>query len=54
MKYFRWASDKNETLQSARGVSSENVVVAVEVDHFFLKLVIPTRKATRDYLKQGG
>ena len=25
-----------------------------EVDHFFLKTVIPSRKATRDYLKQGG
>ena len=22
-------------------------------DHFFLKTVIPSRKATRDYLKQG-
>lgn len=25
-----------------------------EVDHFFLKTVIPSRKATRDYLQQGG
>lgn len=24
-----------------------------DVDHFFLKTVIPSRKATRDYLKQG-
>ena len=24
-----------------------------EVDHFFLKTVIPSRKATRDYLQQG-
>ena len=24
-----------------------------ETDHFFLKTVIPSRKATRDYLKQG-
>lgn len=24
-----------------------------EVDHFFLKTIIPRRKATRDYLKQG-
>ncbi|MBA3589514.1 BrnT family toxin [Methylibium sp.] len=24
-----------------------------EDDHFFLKTVIPSRKATRDYLKQG-
>lgn len=92
MKPFRWAADKNEALKSARGVSFENVVVAVEADglldvmvhpntskyphqkvllvsfdsyvylvpcveeadHFFLKTVIPSRKATRDYLKQGG
>ena len=25
-----------------------------EADHFFLKTVITRRKATRDYLKQGG
>lgn len=25
-----------------------------EKDHFFLKTVIPSRKATRDYLPQGG
>ena len=25
-----------------------------EADHFFLKTIIPSRKATRDYLKQGG
>lgn len=24
-----------------------------EDDHFFLKTIIPSRKATRDYLKQG-
>lgn len=24
-----------------------------EEDHFFLKTIIPSRKATRDYLKQG-
>ena len=24
-----------------------------EAEHFFLKTVIPSRKATRDYLKQG-
>lgn len=24
-----------------------------QTDHFFLKTVIPSRKATRDYLKQG-
>jgi uncharacterized DUF497 family protein len=25
-----------------------------EEDHFFLKTAIPSRKATRDYLNQGG
>jgi uncharacterized DUF497 family protein len=25
-----------------------------EKDHFFLKTIIPSRKATRDYLKLGG
>jgi len=25
-----------------------------ERDHFFLKTIIPSRKATRDYLKLGG
>lgn len=92
MKPFRWAAEKNEALKTARGVSFESIVVAVEADglldivahpnksryphqkvmvvsfdgyvylvpyveepdHFFLKTVIPSRKATRDYLKQGG
>lgn len=92
MKPFRWGSDKNEQLRSERGISFEQMVVAVETgglldilthpnpakypnqrvlvvasngyaylvpfveqkDHFFLKTVIPSRKATRDYLKQEG
>lgn len=29
------------------------VPVVEEEDYFFLKTVIPSRKATRDYLKQG-
>lgn len=91
MKPFRWSPAKNQALKSARGVSFESIVVAVEADglldvvehpnktkyprqkvlvvtfdgyvylvpfveetdHFFLKTVIPSRKATRDYLKQG-
>ena len=91
MKSFRWNAEKNETLKSARGLSFENVVVAIESgglldilahpnkarypkqrvlvvafdnyaylvpfveekDHFFLKTVIPSRKATRDYLNRG-
>ena len=91
MKPFRWGPAKNEQLKLERGVSFEQMVVAVEAgglldilahpnktnypnqmvlvvvsdgyaylvpfveeeDHFFLKTVIPSRKATRDYLGQG-
>ena len=90
MKPFRWGPEKNEQLQHDRGISFEQMVVAVEAgglldilahpnpakypnqrvlvvasegyaylvpfveqaDHYFLKTVIPSRKATRDYLKQ--
>jgi uncharacterized DUF497 family protein len=88
VKPFRWSPEKNEQLKLERGVSFEQMVVAIEagglldilehpnrakypkqrllivasdgyahlvpfveeVDHFFLKTVIPSRKATRDYL----
>ena len=91
MKPFRWGSEKNEQLKLDRGISFEQMVVAIEAgglldilahpnpvkypkqkvlivasdgyaylvpfveepDHFFLKTVIPSRKATRDYLEQG-
>lgn len=91
MKPFRWNSEKNEQLKLERGISFENMVVAIESgglvdilahpnpakypnqkvlvvasdgyaylvpfveeeDHFFLKTVIPSRKATRDYLNKG-
>ena len=91
MKPFRWGPEKNEQLLLGRGVSFEQMVVAIEAgglldilahpnpgkypnqkvlvvacdgyvylvplveqeDHFFLKTVIPSRKATRDYLNQG-
>ena len=91
MKPFRWNSEKNDALKSARGISFENVVIAVETgglldivnhpnqakypkqrvlivaiedyahlvpfveeeDHYFLKTVIPSRKATRDNLHKG-
>ena len=91
MKPFRWSPEKNGQLQLDRGISFENMVVAMESgdlldilahpnlakylnqkmlvvasdgyahlvpfveedDHFFLKTVIPSRKATRDYLNQG-
>ena len=92
MKPFRWGLEKNDQLKHERGVSFEQVVVAVEAgglldvlehpnrtkypnqrvlvvasdgyaylvpfieekDHFFLKTVIPSRKATRYYLNRGG
>ena len=91
MNPFRWSPEKNEQLQLDRGISFENMVVAIESgglldilahpnlakylnqtmlvvasdgyaylvpfveedDHFFLKTVIPSRKATRDYLNPG-
>lgn len=91
MKPFRWSPNKNEAVKAERGVSFENVVVAIESgglldvlahpnqakyprqkvlvvacdsyvylvpfveedDYFFLKTVIPSRKATRDYLNRG-
>jgi uncharacterized DUF497 family protein len=38
-------------------VASDNYAYLVpfveEADHYFLKTIIPSRKATRDYLKQG-
>ena len=92
MKPFRWNSEKNETLKAERGISFENIVVAVESgglldvlahsnkakypkqrvlvvacdnyvylvpfveeeDYFFLKTVIPSRKATKEYLNDQG
>ena len=91
MKPFRWSPEKNDLLKSERGVSFEQMTVAIETgslldvlshrnqakypnqqilvvgsdgyvylvpfveeaDHYFLKTVIPSRKATRDYLSKG-
>jgi uncharacterized DUF497 family protein len=91
MKTFRWNPEKNTALADDRGLSFENIVVAIESgglldildhpnktkypnqrvmvvtlsnyvylvpfieekDHYFLKTIIPSRKATRDYLNQG-
>ncbi len=88
MKPFRWNHDKNEALKIGRGISFEEIVLAIEAgglldelrhpnpdkypdqfvfvvalddyvylipyveeaDYYFLKTVIPSRKATRDYL----
>ena len=92
MKPFRWDPDKNERLKVARGISFEEIVLAIEEDglkdilvhpnqrryprqvvlvvayrdyiflvpsveestHYFLKTIIPSRKATRDYLGMEG
>ncbi len=91
MKPFRWSDGKNAALLAARGITFEQVVVAVESgglldlvshpnparyphqrvmvvswgeyvylvpfveesDHYFLKTVIPSRKATRDFLRKA-
>lgn len=91
MKSYRWNEEKNEQLKQTRGVSFEDVVLAIESgglldvlahpnasrypnqkvlivavmgyvylvphveehDHIFLKTVIPSRKATRDYEGRG-
>ncbi|MCI0400064.1 MAG: BrnT family toxin [Gammaproteobacteria bacterium] len=92
MKPFRWNPDKNERLKAGRGISFEEIVLAIEEDglkdilvhpnqrrypgqvvlvvayrdyvflvhsveestHYFLKTIIPSRKATRDYLGTEG
>jgi len=92
VKPFRWNSDKNERLKTGRGISFEEIVLAIEEDglkdvlvhpnqrrypgqvvlvvayrgyaflvpsveessHYFLKTIIPSRKATRDYLGTEG
>ena len=91
MKTYRWNEKKNEQLKQSRGISFEDVVLALEsgglldvlahpnprqypnqkvlvvavmeyvylvphieeADHVFLKTVIPSRKATRDYGRRG-
>lgn len=91
MKPFRWNHDKNEVLKKDRGISFEEIVLAIEADglldelqhpnpekypnqsilvvalegyaylvpyveerdYYFLKTVIPSRKATRDYLPRS-
>jgi len=88
VKPFRWDPEKNERLKAGRGISFEEIVLAVEEgglrdilvhpnqkrypgqvvlvvvyreyvflvpsveerESYFLKTVIPSRKATRDYL----
>lgn len=92
MKPFRWSVEKNALLQQERGLSFEQITVAVESgglldivahpnaeryprqrimvvviddyaylvpyveeeDHVFLKTIIPSRKATRDFIAAKG
>ena len=92
MKPFRWNHDKNEALKIQRGISFEEIVLAIEADglldelrhtnpdkypnqsilvialevyvylvpyveepdYYFLKTMIPSRKATRDYLLRSN
>jgi uncharacterized DUF497 family protein len=92
MKPFRWNHEKNEVLKKDRGISFEEIVLAIEADglldelqhpnpdkypnqsilvvalegyvylvpyveeksYYFLKTVIPSRKATRDYLQRNS
>lgn len=92
MKPFRWNAQKNERLKADRGISFEEIVLAIEEGglgdilvhpnqrrypgqvvfvvacrdyvflvpsveedaHYFLKTIIPSRKATRDYLGGKG
>jgi len=92
MKPFRWNHDKNAALKIERGISFEEMVLAIEADglldelghpnpekypnqsifvialdgyvylvlyveepgYYFLKTVIPSRKATRDYLRRSN
>ncbi len=89
VKSFRWSHQKNELLKARRGISFEEIVLAIEADglldvvehtnpnkyphqrvlivkvenyaylvpfveqegFYFLKTVIPSRKATRSYLR---
>lgn len=91
VKTYRWSQEKNEQLKRLRGISFEDVTLAIESgglldvlahpnpkrysnqkvfvvavmqyvylvphvedsDHIFLKTIIPSRKATRDYGRRG-
>lgn len=90
MKPYRWNKEKNERLKAERGISFEEILLAIESGglqdvllhpnqrrypgqlilvvayasyiylvpsveedaYYFLKTIIPSRKATRDYLER--
>lgn len=43
MKPFRWSPAKNETLSAERGISFENIVVAIESDGLLDILMHPNK-----------
>ena len=67
MKYFSWDPEKNEKLKAERNISFEEIVFYIErgqvldiLEHpnkkkyptqFILKTIIPSRKATKHYLR---
>ncbi len=91
VKPFRWNKEKNEKLKTERGISFEEIVLAIELGglrdilvhpnqrrypgqlilvivfrdyaylvpsveentYYFLKTIIPSRKATRDYMRRS-
>lgn len=55
MKPFRRNREKNEQLMFVVAVEQYAYLVPFveETEYYFLKTVIPNRKATRDYLKGG-
>jgi hypothetical protein len=91
MSHFDWNAEKNILLKAERGISFDEIVLAIEQGHLlnvvqhpnqeqypnqliyvinlhgyvylvpfvqdgeiiFLKTIIPSRKATRDYLRKG-
>jgi uncharacterized DUF497 family protein len=92
MKPFQWSAEKNHKLSAERGITFEEMIVAIEFgglldlldhpnterdprqqilvvawnddvylvpyveesDHFFLKTIFPSRKATRDDLNRDS
>ena len=62
LKTFRWNAAKNKRLQHERGISFEEIVIAIgegglldvlQHRNHFLKTIIPSRKAIRDYLRRS-
>ena len=56
MRYFDWDDAKNAKLRTERGIGFEEIVFHIERGDLlhehtvFLKTIIPSRKATKQYL----